>query len=198
MPKSRKNREHLSPEDVEIWSRITGSARPLPQKNKNFSGIFGNYGQPALPDPTKTKSLPGSQPQSLNKLQASSAPVYQPNAQPKPVLPSGPIDLKTTRKISKGKISIDGRLDLHGATQRDAHRLLYDYVENAYYSGKRIILVITGKGNMGRGVLRENVPKWLAEPQFRRLISGFGDSHHSHGGGGALYVRIRKKTQSNS
>jgi DNA-nicking Smr family endonuclease len=196
MAKSRKNREHLSPEDFEIWSRITKSAIPLIQKDKNFSNIFGTRGQHDVSDPSRSLSdFPaGSQLQPLNNLRSSSAPVYQAVAQPKPVFPSAPIDLKTTRKISKGNIAIDGRLDLHGLNQRDAHRLLHDYVENAYYSGKRIILVITGKGNMGRGVLRENVPKWLAEPDFRRLISGFGDSHHSHGGVGALYIRIRRKS----
>ncbi len=57
-------------------------------------------------------------------------------------------------------------------------------------SGKRTILIITGKGNLGRGVLRENVPKWLAGAKFRLLISGYAESHAVHGGAGAIYIKI--------
>jgi len=134
-----------------------------------------------------------STPQSITKLQSSSAPIFRPLVHEKPELSTEYLDIKTTRKISKGKILIDGRLDLHGYCQQDAHQILYNYVENAYFSGKRTILIITGKGNMGRGVLRENVPKWLAGAKFRLLISGFAESHAVHGGAGAIYIKIRRK-----
>lgn len=108
-------------------------------------------------------------------------------------LSSSPIDERTAKKLVKGKTSIDGRLDLHGMTQIQAHRALFHYVQESYFEGKRIVLVITGKGNMGHGILRSEVPKWLTEPAFSNYVSGYRVSHITHGGTGALYVRIRKK-----
>jgi DNA-nicking Smr family endonuclease len=56
--------------------------------------------------------------------------------------------------------------------------------------------VITGKGKResegGRGVLKRQVPQWLALPEFRALVVGFEDAHLTHGGEGALYVRLRR------
>src|SRR5262249_26857630 len=58
-------------------------------------------------------------------------------------------------------------------------------------------LVITGKGGRdeGRGVLRRQVPLWLALPELRRYVIGFEDAHVAHGGKGALYVRVRRATE---
>jgi DNA-nicking Smr family endonuclease len=185
LAKSGKSKKQLTFEDREIWGRITNTAEPLPSNEKNYSNSFLEEFEADL----QKQSLR----QSVTKLQSSSAPVFRPFAQKKPELSTEYLDIRTTRKISKGKISIDGRLDLHGYHQHDAHHILYNYVENAYFSGKRTLLIITGKGNLGRGVLRENVPKWLAGAKFRLLISGFAESHSVHGGAGAIYIKIRRK-----
>lgn len=185
MAKFGKSKKQLSFEDREIWGRIAKTAKPLSGKEKNYSISFLEELELDLQN--------NRVPQSFARLQSSSAPVFRPKEQMQPKLTIANLDFNTTRKISKGKISIDGRLDLHGYHQNDAHNILYDYVQNAYYSGKRTILVITGKGNLGRGVLRENVPKWLAGAKFQLLISGYAESHSTHGGAGALYIKIRRK-----
>jgi DNA-nicking Smr family endonuclease len=58
-----------------------------------------------------------------------------------------------------------------------------------------MVLIITGKGGRGgeAGVLRRQVPLWLALPEFRDLVIGFEDAHIAHGGEGALYVRLRRR-----
>ena len=188
MRKSHKSQKRLTLEDSEIWGRVTNSAKPLAKRARNYSNIFSQMVQSGTPETRLTN------PSSPGQLRPGIAPAYRPTLQPAPTILPRQIDQKTTKKISKGKISMDGKLDLHGYTQKDAHRALFDYIENAYFANKRTILVITGKGNLGRGILRENVPKWLGEAAFTRLISGFGPSNPSHGGIGALYVRIRKKS----
>ena len=85
-------------------------------------------------------------------------------------------------------------MDLHGRTQAEAHQLLLRVVENGWFAGKRTLLVITGKGK-GEGILRQAVPRWLAEPQFRPYISGISPAHLSHGGTGALYVRLKRRKE---
>ncbi len=186
MGKFNKTNSHLKPQDREIWNQIARTAKPLSQKDKNFTSLFTEF-------ENTNRHLVS---ESLQNLKTTAVPVYQPQAQPKPTLAAGAMDKNTSRKISKGRIAVDGRIDLHGFTQQDAYHALYDYVENAWYSGKKILLVITGKGNLGRGVLRENVPAWLASAPFLPLVSEFGESHATHGGNGALYVRIRRNPNS--
>jgi DNA-nicking Smr family endonuclease len=97
------------------------------------------------------------------------------------------------RGVARGKHAIDGKLDLHGLTQSEAHGELLRFLRNAHARDARLVLVITGKGRGGeRGVLRRQVPQWLALPEFRSLVLGFEDAHVTHGGEGALYLRLRR------
>ncbi len=187
MTRSKKPKRHLTNEDQEIWNRITKTADPLSDAEKNFANLLTANDIPELPRAIYKEPSP------VSTLKKTTAAVFQPIRSP--AITSFPdlIDVKTNRKISKGKIPIDGRIDLHGFTQQHARQVLFDYLENAYYSGKRTILVITGKGNMGRGVLKANVPDWLSATDFRIIVSSFSNSSAQHGGEGALYVRIRRK-----
>lgn len=123
-------------------------------------------------------------------------------AVPPPPPPLHPIERRTLTRVARGTIEIDGRIDLHGLTQLDAHDRLRGFLIDAQSRGSKLVIVITGKGKVGgedpfgmneRGVLRRRVPQWLAEPGLRNIVIGFEEAHRSHGGGGALYVRIRKK-----
>lgn len=105
--------------------------------------------------------------------------------------------------IVRGKREIDGRLDLHGCRQDEAHARLTGFLARGQASGWKLVLVITGKGRTAsdfpalygseRGVLRRMVPLWLSTPDLRRYVLGFEEAADSHGGGGALYVRIRRR-----
>ena len=97
------------------------------------------------------------------------------------------------RSVARGKEAIDARLDLHGLTQAQAHSTLLHFLRNAHAREARLVLVITGKGRGGEpGVLRRQVPQWLGLPEFRSFVVGFEDAHVTHGGEGALYVRLRR------
>jgi DNA-nicking Smr family endonuclease len=100
------------------------------------------------------------------------------------------------QRVARGKDEIDGRLDLHGLTQSEAHAALLRFLRTASSRGARLVLVITGKGARAaegeRGVLKRQVPHWLGLPEFRALVIGFENAHIAHGGEGALYVRVRR------
>jgi DNA-nicking Smr family endonuclease len=100
------------------------------------------------------------------------------------------------QRVARGKETIDGRLDLHGLTQREAYAALLQFLRTASARDARLVLVITGKGARTgegeRGVLKRKVPQWLGLPEFRMLVIGFEDAHVAHGGDGALYIRIRR------
>src|SRR5439155_27262320 len=100
------------------------------------------------------------------------------------------------QRVARAKEAIDGRLDLHGLTQSEAHAALLRFLRAASSRGARLVLVITGKGARAgdgeRGVLKRQVPQWLGLPEFRALVVGFEEAHIAHGGEGALYVRVRR------
>ena len=108
---------------------------------------------------------------------------------------------KTARRARPRADRRAARPARHDANQ--AHAALLRFLNRAQASGAKIALVVTGKGlrksraatdamPKQRGVLRRQVPMWLALPEFRPLVVGFEDAHVGHGGEGALYVRLRR------
>jgi DNA-nicking Smr family endonuclease len=120
-----------------------------------------------------------------------------------PAKPSG-LDGNTAQRLGKGALVPQARLDLHGMTEDAAHRALATFLRGAQARGLRLLLVVTGKGkreapdapfDMGlgkRGVLKTMAPRWLAEPGLAPFIADVRAAHPRHGGGGALYVYLRK------
>jgi DNA-nicking Smr family endonuclease len=114
--------------------------------------------------------------------------------------PLSPLERRLKQRVARGREPIEARLDLHGLTQIEAHAALVRFLRRAQADGARIALIVTGKGTgrgerdgaIERGVLKRQVPLWLSLPEFRPLIVGFEDANVTHGGQGALYVRLRR------
>ena len=116
------------------------------------------------------------------------------------------IDHKTAKKLARGQLPIEARLDLHGHRQSEAHAALMSFLVWAQARGLRYVKVITGKGGVAndegpfdlygseeRGVLRRMVPQWLSDRDCRDLVVRWSSAGRSHGGDGALYIHIRQK-----
>jgi DNA-nicking Smr family endonuclease len=103
-----------------------------------------------------------------------------------------PAERSSEKKVRRGKLSIAATFDLHGHTQVSAANALPAFLERQQADGARCVLVITGKGREGQGVLRRNFMLWLESPGARRLVSGYAESHPKHGGAGAFYVFLRR------
>jgi DNA-nicking Smr family endonuclease len=105
------------------------------------------------------------------------------------------IDRANAERLKRGRRPIEARLDLHGMTQAEAHRELMAFVRIAGESGKRCVLVITGRGlgPEGSGVLKRAVPRWLAEVGLRHWILAIAPAQPRHGGAGALYLLLRRR-----
>ncbi len=167
-------------EDQELWERVKRTAKPL-HSNRASLEFKAEMGEMNVARPEPVRGMP----RIIRPYVPE--PAVTISLAPKPSL----LDQSVTRKIAKGRTGIDGRIDLHGMTQSQAHSHLYRFLENSYLMGRRTILVITGKGVRGEGILRQAVPRWLSEPEFRKYARGFHEAHVTHGGGGALYVRLR-------
>lgn len=97
--------------------------------------------------------------------------------------------------MRRGKLEIGASIDLHGHTQDSARNALASFLQMASIRGDRTVIVITGVGRAGQGVLKQRVPEWLADRDLRALVSGFAQAHRNHGGAGAYYVFLKKRRE---
>jgi DNA-nicking Smr family endonuclease len=177
---SRGGKRVLSYEERVLWSTITRSVSPLSGRTIESEPEEAAPSAPAPPS------------------RAHAAVTAQKTAPAGPAVPAtpplAPLGRRMRQRVARGREAIDARFDLHGLTQVQAHAALARFLHAASGRGARLVLVITGKGGRGggAGVLRRQVPLWLALPEFRDLVIGFEDAHVAHGGEGALYVRLRR------
>ena len=99
---------------------------------------------------------------------------------------------KNIRDFNKGNVFIENKLDLHGFNQEDAKNLLEDFINQSIENGKRLILIITGKGKEGEGVIKNNIISWLNNKSLRNKILAVNHASKKHGGSGAIYILLRK------
>lgn len=109
--------------------------------------------------------------------------------------PNPGIDRRTATRLRRGELAIDRRLDLHGMTEAAAHAALDRFVRLAWQDGVRVLLVVTGKGSVsaGGGVLRRNLPRWLAVGENAPRVLRVESAQPRHGGAGAFYVLLRRR-----
>lgn len=176
----------LRPEEINLWRKITDDIRPL--------------------DPA-SHSLPCTDPVPTDEPPRPRVSVPRPGQKhlPNPTSPfPGPdagIDRRTLLRLKRGQMKIEERLDLHDHTRDTAHQALHDFVQAAYDTRCRCVLVITGKGlrtsdaggNPVAGVLRRAVPGWLSRDRLRQMVVSWQPAQPRHGGDGALYVLIRRR-----
>jgi DNA-nicking Smr family endonuclease len=176
-------RRRLSEEERTLWQGVIRSIAPL---RRRF------LAEPE-PGPDVVPPKPAKVPAKSKLLPPVVAPPPKPAAPP-----LVPLGRRLRKRVARGSHAIDGRLDLHGLTQAEAHHALLHFLHRTHAHGGGLVLVITGKGVLGgdhaseRGVLKRQVPLWLRLPEFRNLIVGFESASSGHGGEGALYIRLRR------
>jgi DNA-nicking Smr family endonuclease len=121
---------------------------------------------------------------------ATSLPPVTPVKRTAATLP--PANRAGEKRVRRGKLDIGASLDLHGHTQDSGRAALGRFLRAASKRGERTVIVITGAGRGGEGVLKRALPEWLADSDLRALVSGFAQAHRSHGGAGAYYVFLKR------
>lgn len=182
MKKKIAKDEFATLEDRILWEMVAKTARPLKGKEKPTFLIDEMKEQASIHPSAPENPKP---------------PAAAVETKPAPAHRLHPIDRPTHKKIAKGRVTIEARIDLHGLTQSEAYGLLLGFLQRAHLRKLRHVLVITGKGaSMGSdGVLRQAVPMWFMTPSFRILVNGYEDAARNHGGTGAIYVRMRRQPE---
>ncbi len=178
-----------SAEESELFRRAVGDAKPLRARAKRPAAAPAPPKEPAPSKPSAPRAARVAPPRAArptSPLPRAKAPAPGRFAD---------IDKRTAERFRKGELAIEATLDLHGLIQTEAHRRLDAFIERAAAAGTRMLLVVTGKGQNGGGVLRDSVPRWLAEPGLRPRVLALAHAQPKHGGGGALYVLLRKKRE---
>lgn len=169
---SGRKRE-LSGEEKDLWRRVTASAKP--KRRQEITGESGG----------------GIGPKKLTRSQL--APERRPSPPPDRKHQTPPQDRSAERRVRRGALEIDATLDLHGHTQDSGRIALARFLQRASARGDRVVVVVTGVGRGGEGVLKRRLPDWLADPELRGVLSGFSQAHRAHGGAGAFYVFLKRR-----
>ncbi|MCF3639958.1 Smr/MutS family protein [Rhizobium sp. TRM95111] len=178
----------LSREDRILWGKVARSTRPLPGREEaleDFEAVLAEEAAERDRLVAMKTAPPRPAPAGVQLTQESRGGVKHHH----------PLELPVKRKIAKGRLPLEARIDLHGMIQSEAHGLLLGFLIRAHDRGLRHVLVITGKGGSigSDGALKRAVPLWFSLPEFRPLISSYEPAARNHGGEGALYVRLARQ-----
>jgi DNA-nicking Smr family endonuclease len=187
-PHAKTRLRRLSAEEIELWLSVTKTIARRPGANAPHLVLPPKPERPPDPaDPPASLTAPamgGAMPPTAIATRA----------------PTGfaPLERRLRQRLARGQKAPDAAIDLHGMCRQEAFVALRGFLSRAQQDGAKLVLVVTGKGERGRemdgepGILRKSVPQWLHGPDYRSLVVGFEEASRSHGGTGALYVRIRR------
>lgn len=192
----------LRPEEIELWRQVTDRTERLTQGRKPIDfGAVLNLEPQILPAPKRRKLIETLMKPSTPKNKPTTRIVRLPSISDQVQKAPVQMDRKSFDQMKRGKLKPEGRLDLHGLTLDRAHPMLVQFIMSSQANGKRLVLVITGKGKsrddggpipVRFGVLRHQVPQWLALPPLSSAVLQITQAHDRHGGGGAYYIYLRK------
>jgi DNA-nicking Smr family endonuclease len=178
----------MSAEDRRLWARVSGTVTPARVRK----ALRVTPQAPATVEirQTRATALPSRNP----------TPTPDPHARPRPAPPTAkahgvpdPLEPRRQRRLSRERDPIEATLDLHGFGRFEAEDQLKRFLIGAQARGLTAVLVVTGQGRRGGGVIRASIQEWLQSHGLRGVVSGFASAHRRHGGEGAVYVTLRRR-----
>lgn len=186
-------------DDRRIWGRVTATVTP--PAHRKAARVTPGAVLPqavealALTAPPQRgaagkKRATALTPASAGRV-AASPPLSPKTVAPRPRSAPEELEPRRQRRLSRERDPIEARIDLHGFGRFEAEDQLRGFLIGCQMRGLRSVLVITGQGRRGGGVIRASVHEWLTGPHLRGVVSGFAPAHRRHGGDGALYVTLK-------
>ena len=197
-PPGKGGPKDLTSEDRRIWARVSGSVTP--PKARKAARV--TPGAAVLGDPVPTELFaPRTAAKDLKSsprlAPAPKTGVVEAVPPPRPATGARPapseLEPRRQRRLSRERDPIEATIDLHGFGRFEAEDQLRAFLGGCHARGMRAVLVITGQGRRGGGVIRASVHEWLHAPALRGVVSGFASAHRRHGGDGAIYVTLKRK-----
>lgn len=172
----------LNPEEAALWAKVTATIRPL---SRNPATV--EIASPAAP------AQPAAKPKG-RVPPAPKAAIVRPTVRP---IGSRTLDGGWDRRIRLGQVDVDRVLDLHGHSLDRAWDALDRTLDDAVATGDRVLLLVTGHERkdeppIERGKIRAVIHDWLAHSRHNGSIAAVRNAHRRHGGGGSLYIILRR------
>lgn len=174
----------LSDKEQRAWARVVKSVKPMGDRAITFELPQDVDSKPQR-EVADTGRGPSEVPHPNRPRKGKAQRLVEPRK-------GAPADRGKEKRIRRGQTSISATLDLHGHTQVSAAAALESFLAGQRRQGARCVLVITGKGKLGEGVLRRRFMDWITSKDSGALVSGYAQAHQRHGGAGAFYVFLRK------
>ena len=193
----------IANDDQDLWDAVARTARPLNARARKKAALPSAIPEPVAPHARAVVPAAAIRPFRIGATApaAASGIDLAPSLAERFARAPTRLDGHAAARLRRGKSVPEARIDLHGLTLAQAHPALVSFLREAHAAGLRLVLVITGKGREGeddgpipvpRGVLRHQLPRWLALPPLDRIVLEVMPSHARHGGGGAWYVCLRR------
>lgn len=184
---------------TKAWARLTADTKRLTGESRNRHVPERDNAINQKPSSQKSADQKSADKPAPPATKANAAKASKPDGArlrrinaPKPT-PQDDLQLRTRRRLSRGTIMIDGKIDLHGLSVAQAEAALARFVARAQSQNQIWLLVVTGKGARGEGKLRRALPDWLDRGALAGRIVEYGPAAPNHGGGGAFYLRLRRQ-----
>jgi DNA-nicking Smr family endonuclease len=176
----------LAPEEAELWAKVAATIRPL---SRNPQSSPERRAEP----PKAVEGVRSPAPRPLHHVASRRGPPPRSGED----LHRATLDGGWDRRLRSGSIVPDRTLDLHGHSLNHAWEAIDRALERSIAAGDRVLLLITGHERKGeppldRGRIRAAVHDWLAVSRHAPRIAAVRGAHPRHGGGGSLYIIIRK------
>ena len=195
----RRSPRGLNPEEKALWERVAKTATPLEGRALKTPARKPTIKSPDAEAPERKTIAPFQ----IGAKTQTRLPQNQTSPTVGAALDAAPLrmDQKAFGKMKRGKTKPEARIDLHDMRLDEAHSALNAFIHSAHGRGKRLVLVITGKGRVSddagpipvrTGILRHQVPDWLSRPPLSALVLQVAQAHQRHGGSGAFYVYLRR------
>ena len=178
----------LSAEEAALWARVAATIKPLSREPPKEAQTPEVAAQPANPPPSR-RFVP--------------RPV-RPESKPAPApMSEATLDRSWDRRLRTGALVPDRVLDLHGHSLDRAWQAIDRTLEQAVAAGDRVVLLVTGHERAGeppieRGKIRAAVHDWLAVSRHSASIAAVRGAHRRHGGGGSLYLVLKRRKRAGS
>jgi DNA-nicking Smr family endonuclease len=181
-PKASQHVRSLSPEEAALWARVTSTIRPLSRDKNDREAI-------------ELAAAVSAAPKDADRAPQASVPKRQERPRPGTTL-----DGSWDRRLRDGRIQPDRIIDLHGMSLDGAWRAIDGALDRALSRGDRVLLLITGHQRPGdlpvkRGAIRAAIHDWLEASRHSRDIAAVRAAHGRHGGGGSLYIVLRRQAR---
>ena len=179
----------LNADEADLWARVMATVKPL-------RPVPAAVAKPAAPVVPVKATKPSK---ALTRAVAGARPVTVKPVAPAPSPRQNTLDGSWDKRLTRGVVSPDSSIDLHGHTLSSAHALLDDGLSRAIARGDRVLLLVTGKPPRpeserphARGAIRAAIADWLAASRHADAIAAVRGAHPRHGGQGALYIVLRR------